>query len=171
MRYPLTKIKENNICAEIGVWKGDNASQILTKNPQKLHLIDPWVHQDYDGRWYSIEQKKMDDIYNSVLNKFKNNNKVIIHKCFSTDIKFPKQYFNWVYIDGNHSYENVLKDLKYYYPLIKTGGYLCGDDYGWKDSTCNKGPKVPVDEFVSDLNINVEIKEGNQFVIPVIRKK
>ena len=58
MRYPLIKIKENDTCAEIGVWKGGHASEILRKKPRKLHLIDPWVHQDYKKMWYSIPQKK-----------------------------------------------------------------------------------------------------------------
>ena len=164
MRFPLKKIKSNFICAEVGVWKGDFSSQILSRNPKILHLIDPWVHQNYKAMWYSIEQEKMDRIYADVLERFQNKTNVSIHKLFSTQVKFPNEYFDWVYIDGDHTYEMVKKDLKFYYALIKKGGFLCGDDYGWTSVDCRKGPKPAVDEFVQQNNLDIEL-EGNQFVI------
>mgnify|MGYP004447172199 CR=1 FL=1 len=166
MRYPLKKIKDAAICAEIGVWKGNFSHKILRRDPKELHLIDPWAHQDYKKRWYSIEQEKMDKIHLGVQERFKNCPNVKIHRKFSTEVKFPKNYFDWVYVDGNHSYEFVLKDLNYYFPLIKKGGYLCGDDYGWRDADCPKGPKVAVDEFALKNNLKLKIS-GNQFVIPI----
>ena len=166
MRYPVKKIKENDICAEIGVWKGNFSSAILKKHPQKLHLIDPWVHQDYKKMWYSIEQEKMNDIYNSVQKKFASDARVEIHRSFSTDVEFPKEYFDWVYIDGNHTYPMVVKDLEFYYPLVKRGGYLCGDDYGWTSVDCRLGPKPAIDEFIDKHNLRMEIRR-RQFVIMV----
>jgi hypothetical protein len=170
--YTLTKIKENAICAEVGVWKGGFSSRILEKEPQELHLIDPWIHQDYIERYYSIKQKKMDAIYKGVVTKFKNDSRVTIHRKLSIKAEFPKEYFDWVYIDGDHNYETVVKDLNYYYPMIKKGGYLCGDDYGWTDKNCPKGPKPAVDEFTEARGLKLEAGFlGNdskpQFVIHV----
>ncbi len=166
MRYPLKKINKNDVCAEIGVWKGDFSEQILKHNPSELHLIDPWVHQDYKKMWYSIEQEKMDEIHNKVQEKFKNDSRVKIHRKFSTDVKFPNAYFDWVYIDGDHTHPMVLKDLEFYFPLVKTGGFLCGDDYGWKSVDCRLGPKPAVDQFVKTHNLNLYI-DKNQFVISI----
>jgi hypothetical protein len=169
MRLPITKLKENHICAEIGVWEGRFSAAILKRgNPKELHLIDPWVHQDYENRYYSIEQEEMDQKYNDVKQRFSNDDRVKIHRKFSTDVSFPEQYFDWVYIDGDHTYEMVLKDLMFYYPLIKKGGWLCGDDYGWGADRpdANGGPKPAVDEFVALNNLEVEIK-GGQYAIPV----
>ena len=164
MRYPLKKIKENDICAEIGVWKGRFATQILRHKPSRLHLIDPWAHQDYEKRLYSIEQDKMDEIYEGVINKFKGDSRVTIHRKFSTDVVFPDSYFDWVYIDGDHTCSVVLKDLEFYFPLVKAGGFLCGDDYLWRSVDCKLGPKPAVDAFVKAHNLNLEIVR-NQFVI------
>ena len=44
----LKYVNEGDICAEIGVMKGDYSAQILKRKPKELHLIDPWVHQDYE---------------------------------------------------------------------------------------------------------------------------
>ena len=64
-KYSLQYIKPNSVCAEVGVWKGALSSWILKQQPAKLHLIDPWKTQDVIKRCYSIEQNKMDKIYNS----------------------------------------------------------------------------------------------------------
>ena len=159
-RPPLFKIKENDICAEVGVWKGDFSHCILGQNPKELHLIDPWLYQKEWGFYgkhnnlQRIEQEEMDSIYINVCNKFKNNNKVKIHRKFSTETEFSLHYFDWVYIDGDHSYSAVSKDLAHYYPLVKKGGYLCGDDYGLLG---DEGPSRAVDEFVNKNNLKVEV--------------
>jgi len=44
---------------------------------------------------------------------------------------FPNSFFDYVYIDGDHSYEGVTRDLASYFPKIKIGGLILGDDYGW----------------------------------------
>ena len=163
-REPLQYIKEGAICAEIGVWKGDFSTDILKKKPSKLHLIDPWVHQDYDGRLYCTDQKTMDDIYRSVQSKFACYKEVTIHRDFSTNVNFSKEYFDWAYIDANHDYGFVLQDLYHYYPLIKKGGMICGDDYGWSDSHCSAGPKKAVDEFAESMCLEKIIKY-NQFML------
>ena len=170
--YTLTKIKENAICAEVGVWKGEFSSRILEKGPRELHLIDPWIHQDYIGRYYSIKQGKMNAIHKGVVTKFQKDSRVTIHRKLSIEAEFPKEYFDWVYIDGDHSYEAVVKDLNHYYPMMKKGGFLCGDDYGRTDKNCAKGPKPAVDEFAEARGLKLEAGVlGNdpkpQFVIHV----
>ena len=36
---------------------------------------------------------------------------------------------DFVYIDGNHDYDYVKKDLELYYPKLKGGGVLGGDNF------------------------------------------
>lgn len=171
-QYALKYINKEDICAEVGVWQGHLTSEILKHKPSKLHLIDPWKTQDVIDRCYSIDQEAMDKIYEGVLNEFGKLSNVEIHREFSTNVSFPKQYFDWVYIDADHSYDAVKKDLEFYYPLIKKGGYLCGDDYGlWFHkpktgfgSDGGGGPKPAVDEFVKSHNLEIEIID-KQFVI------
>lgn len=37
--------------------------------------------------------------------------------------------FDFIFIDGLHTYEQVLKDCENYYPKIKSGGLFAGHDY------------------------------------------
>jgi hypothetical protein len=53
-----------------------------------------------------------------------------------------------VYIDGNHLYEYVIKDLSLSSRKTKIGGYVAGDDYcegGWWKGSVKKA----VDEFAA----------------------
>lgn len=161
---PIQKIKKSDVCAEVGVWRGDYSSEILKCQPKKLYLIDPWVHQDYPWVEWAKGQRII-DAYNHVENKFKNQSNVSIQRKNSTDVYFGKEYLDWVYLDADHSYDSVLNDLKHWYPQIKKGGFLCGDDYGWSHEL-TKGPQPAVDEFVELNNLKIEI-EHTQFVIHI----
>ncbi|REK60407.1 MAG: class I SAM-dependent methyltransferase [Bacteroidetes bacterium] len=161
----LSLIQKGFVCAEIGVWQGDFSSQILSKRPKKLHLIDPWASQPhYQNRLYSIDQTRMDAIFYYIKRHYSDWEEVEIHRQYSEDVNFKKNYFDWIYVDGNHSYEHVKKDLEHFLPFMKKGGFICGDDYGWTDADCPIGPKKAVDEFAEKYNFPKKI-DGNQFVI------
>jgi hypothetical protein len=164
-RSPLNFIQRGFICAEIGVWKGDFSSQILSKQPQKLHLIDPWASQPhYQNRLYSIDQTRMDEIFYYIKRHYSDWEEIEIHREYSEDVNFKKNYFDWIYVDGNHSYRHVKKDLEHFLPFMKRGGFICGDDYGWVDEDCQIGPRKAVDEF-ADKHDFKKIINGSQFVI------
>lgn len=130
---------KHSVCAEIGVWKGDFSREILKiVHPKELHLIDPWKYlPEYKNRWYggavAESQEDMDKIYEKVKMEFDKDKRVKIHRGYSNSVakQFKDDYFDWIYIDGNHSYEFVLADIKNFLPKIKKGGFILGDDYWW----------------------------------------
>jgi hypothetical protein len=80
--------------------------------------------------------------------------------------QFPDAYFDWIYIDGNHTYEGVKGDLTSFYPKIKAGGFITGDNYGdrpdwwWKD-----GVKRAVDEFAASGLCTLKSISNDQFIM------
>ena len=175
--YLLERMPRESICAEIGVHKGDHSKEILRSlNPAQLHLIDPWEHMEgdeYQQAWYggcaSDGQATMDSRFNFVKKRFAKEiqlGTVVLHRDYSSNVAsdFSDCYFDWVYIDGNHLYEYVRRDLELYYPKIKSGGYITGDDYGVKGWWDN-GVQKAVDEFVGQrLGLSLEVM-GSQFMI------
>jgi len=43
--------------------------------------------------------------------------------------EFPDAYFDFVFIDANHTYESVLADIQGWKPKVKPGGWLAGHDH------------------------------------------
>ena len=172
--FLLKKMPKNSICCEIGVHLGGFSEKILKiVKPKRLHLIDPWRFEKdpvYENSLYGTKntQKILDDRYNMVLKKFKNqieSNQVIIHRNDSSVLEnFDDEYFDWVYIDGNHLYEFVRNDLKWAIQKIKATGFITGDDYGLK-GWWNDGVKKAVDEFVDNKILKIIEIKNNQYIL------
>ena len=120
----LEKLPKRSIGAEIGVANGKFTSDILNYvNPQKLHLIDIWGSERYN-----------DNLYQNVKNKFSKNimcGQISIHRKLSLDAvnDFEDNYFDWIYIDTDHSYETTYQELKLYSKKMKSSGLILGHDY------------------------------------------
>src|SRR5262249_25795025 len=148
------------VCAEIGVYKGDFSALILESKPKKLHLVDPWKFETdstYASSFYGgtkgKNQVNMDAIYDSVARRFRSaieSGIVEVHRGSSEQCcsLFPDNYFDWIYIDGNHRYEFVKQDLEMYLPKVKASALVAGDDYAapgwWQD-----GVTKAVDEAIA----------------------
>lgn len=172
----LRLIPEGGVAAEVGTWKGEFSTKILRyTKPKKLHLIDPWAFtKDYGVGYFSNEsnsQEKMDAVFNAVRSKFSKEisaGKVEMFRSNSEPAldSFGPDYFDWLYIDGNHTYDFVKKDLAIAWSKLKTGGLLCGDDYkvvGWWED----GVTQAVDEFLREKSGEIgEVKFlHSQFLI------
>ena len=145
--------------AEIGVLKGKFAKEIISSlEPSEYIGIDPY--EKYDDR-PSVEyfrQNSIEKVYNKT-------NKLIEglgHKLYRMSSKeaaplFYQNYFDLVYIDGDHRYKKVKQDIELWYNRIKYGGILAGHDY---IKVKDFGVVQAVNEFVEkeqlELNINSE---------------
>jgi Methyltransferase domain len=57
--------------------------------------------------------------------------------------------FDFIYIDGGHSYQDVMQDSLLSWPLLNDGGILLWDDYFWKNRSFGKlQPKPAIDKFL-----------------------
>ncbi|RLF58018.1 MAG: hypothetical protein DRN27_06470 [Thermoplasmata archaeon] len=122
---PLTVI-------EIGTQDGQNALSILkTLNIKKIYLIDPY--EEYD-EYSKLEEhqtqgrlSKVEKIAKHKLSKY--DHKIVWIKKHSEDaIKDIKEKVDFIYIDGNHDFDYVMKDLEKYYPFLKEDGIIAGHD-------------------------------------------
>lgn len=133
----LPLLPKNGIAAEIGVLKGDTSAMFLRDcQPARLHLIDPWTEQSGDYRFDSSNtpQAHQDSLFKHVGSIFAEDisaGRVILHRTYSDQAvkEFPERYFDWIYIDGDHTYNGVMSDLKLYAPKMKDTGFIIGDDF------------------------------------------
>jgi len=174
--FLLKKMPKNSICAEIGVHLGDLSERILKiVKPKQLHLIDPWKYEQDEAYSKSLyggmkgeNQVTMEKRYESILKRFAteiDSHQVVVHRGTAELLEnFADGFFDWVYIDGNHLYEFVKKDLEISNSKVKHKGFITGDDYTdgkWWEG----GIKKAVDEFITkDLVELIEIRRS-QFIL------
>lgn len=113
--------------AEIGVAKGVNSESILKElNVEKLYLIDIWEnYEKIDYVRSNIYQN-----YKTVLKKFRKDKRVRIIKDFSMNSLhyIEDNSLDFVYIDANHIYKYVYRDIELWSKKVKWGGVVAGHD-------------------------------------------
>lgn len=128
--YPLTGL-------EIGVSYGYNAEVMLKcLNLKILFLIDP----------IPLCQDRIKKFPNAIYSPFRSED---IYRHIPDNLDF-------IYIDGDHSYEGVKKDIELYWPKVRKGGVFGGHDF------CPKihGVARAVTEFTVKNRLDLQ---GDQF--------
>ena len=123
-RKMLQYLPKNATVAEIGVANGEFSSEILRiTQPAMLHLIDAWHTSRYNSNLKrSVKEKLSSEITRGL---------VELHEGLSTDVgaSFEDNYFDWVYIDTDHTYKLTREELRIYSRKLKPSGFLTGHDY------------------------------------------
>lgn len=142
---------------EVGVERGIFAEEIL-KHATHLYLVDPW--KAYKGYREYVSQEKLDGFLTEVENKFMEDQITIVRE-FSVPAseKFADESMDFVYIDGNHSYENVKADIEAWHKKVKKGGIVAGHDYIKRKGQDHIFGVVPA---VNELDENVTIWRGDK---------
>ncbi len=108
----LELLPKQGVVAEVGVAYGDFSQEILARTqPTELHLID------LEQRWADRFADRSDQV------------QIHLGDSSETLATFPDGYFDWIYIDADHSYEMVKRDTEVAKRKIKSGGLLVFNDY------------------------------------------
>lgn len=131
----LYKNKTFDLLVEIGVYKGESTLELLNNANIKRYVgIDPYEqYQEYEHD--DTNQYTTDQLYNTVKEKFKGFKQLELIRKYSSDAvdMFKDNSIDFLFVDGNHSYKYVLEDLEKYYPKVKKGGIISGDDFFFRE--------------------------------------
>lgn len=132
MRPMIKQVKGTNLVgAEIGVRFGYNALNILkNKHIKNLYLIDPYItYITVGGRTFNEKDENTQLKARKNLSKYKKKTTFIIRTSDDAHKLIKDESLDFCYIDGLHTYQAVKNDIIKYYPKVKKGGYLGGDDF------------------------------------------
>lgn len=147
---------------EVGSWKGSSTSymgvEIINSNKKiKFHCVDTWngseEHLDENNPSYEPLLKTPDGLYETFLKNIEPVKSVVnpIRKTsVDASFLFEDNSLDFIMIDAAHDYENVKQDLYHWYPKLRVGGIIAGDDITWP------GVNRAVDEFFTSEYINHE---------------
>lgn len=123
----LKRIKGDITGVEIGVLKGENVYKLLTECPniKKIYGVDPYVeHTDYQTTRIQADMDKYKKVAEENLAEFDDRYELVEKKSVDAAKDFQENTFDFILVDGDHSYESILADLESWYPLLKKGGYI-----------------------------------------------
>lgn len=170
----LATLPRQSVGAELGVLMGAFAAEILAEvQPRRLHLVDPWIAAaggDRDASWYaSVDQAYMDALHAFVADRFAAPiaaGQVVLHRALSWDVleTLPDASLDWVYIDADHAYASVMRDLAVSVAKVRPGGLIGGDDYR-TDNWWGDGIVRAVAETCASLPVRIEAIFGDQFLL------
>ena len=149
--------------AEIGVLRGRCTRTILRSPANQIIkdyiAIDPWRVWSTPNAapWvWEYPQEYWDYYYKSTVKYMPWFPQLRVIKLPSLEAAplFMDGYFDLVYIDGDHSYDAVIADIKAWMPKVRNGGILCGHDYrglvNSGETTDCQNVILAVDDFFGD---------------------
>jgi hypothetical protein len=164
----LSKLKVERLC-EIGVRRGINFNNLIKCDPKLAVAVDSWKEVPGKPEYNDLEvsQETLDVEYQNMINTSWILDNVRVVREFSLEAvkMFPDEYFDYVYIDAAHTYEEVKLDLEAWYLKVRKGGILAGHDYIedidaradrgiWRGLPC--GVFQAVNEFVEEKGLTVD---------------
>lgn len=157
---------------EVGAWKGQSTIH-MAKAIQSLGLdchittVDTWLGAlefvDAGGNRDLMMKNGYPQVYYQFLSNVVRSGVQEFITPLPTTSLIAADWFaknstiaDLIYIDASHEYRDVLLDLEGYWPLVRDGGLLFGDDYigSWP------GVVDAVDEFFASINVEVKDQDG-----------
>jgi len=129
---PFMKKYRCDVVCELGVYKGDNFMEMISHEPKLAVAVDSWkndgVHSSRDASYSQEELKKQYAYFKSRVRDL-SFVQIIQRKTVQAAKRFSDEYFDFVYIDADHSVEGCYSDITSWYPKVKPGKFLVGHDY------------------------------------------
>lgn len=137
------KIPSQGHLVEIGSYLGASSLVLSRANKKNtLYCIDTWNNDAMsEGSW---------DTMSAFLHNTKHCKNIVPLRMWSTEAvdKVP-QNIDMLFVDGDHSYEGVKKDIDLYFPKIKSGGIVAMHDIGWAEGV-NRVIKEDIMPYISE---------------------
>lgn len=132
-----------NVGAEVGVQRGRNAQTIFESIPfVHMWLIDPYDNHNFGYRRWDKETH--DRFKKQSTDRLKDDWVIDWIYKFSEDAwkEIPDESLDFIYIDGDHSYDFVMFDILVWLRKVKPGGIISGHDYFYNNQRQSSIAKV-----------------------------
>jgi hypothetical protein len=151
--YP---VQTKMTCLEVGCFEGLGTNHIneflCLANDSIIYCVDPWEDR-YAEQFF---QEGLDAKFVGQYQRFLENTQHIkdkLVKCrgYSNDVlpSLPDDFFDFIYLDGLHTEEQIYLDAKLSFPKLKVGGVMAFDDLNMND--CGVVLKVGIDKFLDEI--------------------
>ena len=124
------KYKGNLKMMEIGSYRGESTFMWASSGMfEEIICVDPYKgetdnkNEYFDEDWSTVKR----DFWTNI--RYFNNVKLVQDFSYNIIDSYPDNYFDFIYIDASHEYEDVKRDIQISLPKVKPGGLIGGHDY------------------------------------------
>lgn len=119
--------------AEVGTFQGGFAEHNLNSWKGRYYAVDAWAWRPDDPLDKNFKSQRVNDM-NLKLVRDRTRRfgpRVRLVRNLSTDAarSFGDSTLDWIFLDALHTKEALLHDLRAWYPKLRAGGLISGDDY------------------------------------------
>ena len=178
MTYPhvykqfADQLKDHQIMVELGSWKGQSAAymaaelKMQNKNGVKFFCVDTWEgtsDEEHGGdKW--VKEGKLFEKFTDNLREVSDYYIPLRMTTERASYLFPEQSIDICFVDADHSYEGVTKDLELWTPKVKPGGIMSGHDYDPTGSAWQERRRA-VDDFWGKFGKEVKATGGLTWMV------
>lgn len=122
------------VAAEIGVAEGLFSRDMLSWGLDCLYCVDNWGHMaEASGDGSNSQEWHMNNLRKAqlLLAQWVSQDKAIFLRGYSSEMaqRVPESCLGLLYLDGDHTYEGVLRDLEKWFSKVVAGGIIAGHDF------------------------------------------
>lgn len=132
--------KDRQVIVEVGSWKGRSTKALAASSPGVVYVIDHWQgsKDELDSSHVEAVRNGSDWLYGvfstNLATEISTGKVVPIRSDSEKAVPILERALggrkaDMIFIDCDHSYEAVRRDILAYRPLLTDGGLLCGHDY------------------------------------------
>lgn len=151
----IVQLGDNVVGCELGVCRGHNLRFLLDRAPniKTVYAIDPWA--PYDDWCGHMDQSTVESWMQEAINLLKDyDSKITVLRAKSSvALNYIDDHtLDYIFIDGDHSYEATKHDLMNAFNKVKAKGLYSGHD--WQLESVSRA----VTEFRKENNITAELQ-------------
>lgn len=143
----LQSMAKDKVVLEIGSWKGKSTA-CLAEVANHVYACDP--HTSHNAQLLGKELVSLDDFKENT--KGYDNITLLLGTSKEMVPSLENEFFDFVFIDGCHSYPAVKLDIELSLPKLKKGGVMAFHDWGW-DGAKDGGVVKAVEEKFRDVEL------------------
>jgi predicted O-methyltransferase YrrM len=144
------RAKECKVIVEFGCLFGRSTRALADNTDGIVYACDPWQKEYYKNNKTLGWAENVYPEFEANLIDHIRSEKVITVKNFSYNFPYPVEA-DMVFIDADHEYDSVIKDIEIARRMIGPNAIIAGHDYGEHDWP---GVKKAVDDSFSHVNLD-----------------
>jgi hypothetical protein len=157
-----------SVAVELGAWKGRSTCFMgveiaNSRKPVTFHTVDHWLGTEGEkahGTDPDVEAGRLFEVFTRNIAPIAEHVNVIRSDTAEAAGQFDDETVDFLYIDAGHSRDAVLRDLRAWYPKMKVGGLIAGDDWCFEQNG-ERGVKSAVLEFFGMSAARLRLHPGS----------